>query len=227
MSAPFSPALFGFLTDLKRNNDREWFRENRDRYDADVKEPALRFVAAFSGPLRKISPHFVADPRPVGGSLFRIHRDTRFSRDKSPYKVHVGIHFRHARGKDVHAPGFYLHLEPGNVFLGAGIWHPETKTLLRIREAIVDDPARWKRISKAKRFRDAFELAGDSLKRPPRGFDPEHPLVEDLRRKDFIAVRNLSQKEACSPGFTNRVADGFRTAGPFVRFLTEALDLEY
>jgi uncharacterized protein (TIGR02453 family) len=172
-STSFSPKLFQFLKDLARNNDRDWFRENRNRYETDVKDPALRFVAAFASPLRKVSPHFVADPRPVGGSLFRIHRHTRFARAKSPYKTHVGIHFRHARGKDVHAPGFYLHLEPGNVFLGAGIWHPETKTLLRIREAIVDDPTGWRRVSRAKRLRDSASRSGSrTASEPPvRWFD--------------------------------------------------------
>jgi uncharacterized protein (TIGR02453 family) len=223
--AYFPPEMFAFLRDLKRHNDRDWFRANRDRYESDVKEPMLAFIAAFVAPLRKISPHFVADPRPVGGSLFRIHRDTRFAKDKSPYKTHASAQFRHERGKDVHAPGFYLHLEPDNVFLGAGIWRPDGPSLGRIRDAIVEDPGRWKRAVGAKAFREGWAISGESLKRPPRGYDPGHPLVEDLKRKDFIAVSELSERDACVPGFLRKVASGYRSTRPFVRFLTGALDL--
>ena len=123
-TAYFTKATFDFLRELAANNRKDWFAENKERYQADVQRPAMRFVTDFGAPLRRISRNFRADPRPVGGSLFRIHRDTRFSRDKSPYKTHLGIQFRHDLGKDVHAPGFYVHLEPGNVFVGAGILAP-------------------------------------------------------------------------------------------------------
>ena len=227
MPAHFRPALFKYLKDLKANNDREWFQSNKSRYEEDVKEPMLQFILDFGPRLRKISPNFLADPRPVGGSLFRIYRDTRFSKDKTPYKTHAAAHFRHVRAKDVHAPGFYLHLEPGSVFVGVGIWHPETAAAVKIREAIVEKPDRWKKIVGAKKFRDSFRLEGDSLKRPPRGLDPEHPLIEDLKRKDFIAVTSLTQKDACAPDFLTRFTGTCRAAGPFVQFLTEALDLDY
>ena len=120
----FGPELFRFLRDLKASNTREWFAENRERYEDAVRGPALDFVADVAPYLERVSPHFVADPRPSGGSLFRIHRDTRFGKDKSPYKTYVGIQFRHELGKDAHAPGFYLHLEPKAVFVGAGILAP-------------------------------------------------------------------------------------------------------
>ena len=137
----FAPALFAFLRELRENNNREWFQANKGRYEADVRDPLLRFIADFALPLHELSTHFVADPRPVGGSLFRIYRDVRFSKDKSPYKTQAAAHFRHERGKDVHAPGFYLHLEPDDVFAGAGIWHPDMKSLTKIRDAIVANPA--------------------------------------------------------------------------------------
>ena len=226
-SSPFPPEFFKFLRDLKANNDRAWFQANTARYERDVKDPALTFVAAMATPLRRVSARFVADPRPVGGSMFRIHRDTRFARDKSPYKTHVGLHFRHERAKDVHAPGFYLHLEPGQVFVGTGIWHPDTKSQRRIRQAIVDDPKGWKRAVGGKKFLETQGLAGDSLKRPPRGFDPEHPLIEDLKRKDYISVGNLTQKDAAAPDFADRVIAGFRTAAPLMQFLCRAMELEY
>ena len=147
--ASFGPELFSFLTDLRANNDREWFAANKDRYERDLLEPSLAFIEDFAPRLDKISPHFRADARPSGGSLFRIYRDTRFSKDKSPYKTNLGIHFRHERAKDAHAPGYYLHIGPGEVFAGGGIWHPGTEGATRIREAIVADSERWRRATRA------------------------------------------------------------------------------
>jgi uncharacterized protein (TIGR02453 family) len=217
----FGPELFRFLADLKANNDRQWFAANKERYENEVRGPALDFVADFAPHLEKISPHFVADPRPSGGSLFRIHRDTRFSKDKSPYKTQVGIHFRHERAKDAHTPGFYLHLQPGSVFAAVGIWHPDSQALTKIREAIADDSKTWQRATKG------VALAGESLKRAPAGYDPEHPLIEDLKRKDFIAAVELTQKDACAPGFVERFAGTCKETAPLVRFLCGALDLAY
>jgi uncharacterized protein (TIGR02453 family) len=219
----FGPELFRFLRELKASNTREWFAANRERYEDDVRGPALDFVADFAPRLERISPHFVADPRPSGGSLFRIHRDTRFSKDKSPYKTYTGIQFRHELGRDAHAPGFYLHLEPKAVFAGVGIWHPDAATLARIREAIVEDSRAW---SAAKHV-GRFELSGDSLKRAPAGYDPEHPLIEDLKRKDFICVAPLTEKDVCAPGFPDEFAGLCRQASPLVRFLCSALDVPF
>ena len=105
-----TPALFDFFRELKANNNREWFQANKERYERQVREPLLQFVEDFGVRLAEISPHYVADARRSSGSLFRINRDVRFSADKSPYKTAAGIQFRHESGKDVHAPGFYLHL---------------------------------------------------------------------------------------------------------------------
>lgn len=223
----FSPRLFAFLRDLKKNNDRAWFNAHKERYEADVKTPLLAFISDFAPRLQKISPHYIADPRPNGGSMFRIYRDTRFSKDKSPYKTHAAVHFRHADGKNVHAPGFYLHLEPRSVFIGVGIWHPESKALLKIRSAIRDDPTGWRRAKSAKAFTSRFSLRGDSLKRPPAGFEPDHPLIEDLRRKDFIAVAELNQADAVRPDFLTTFSSACRSARPFVAFLTKSLDLSW
>jgi uncharacterized protein (TIGR02453 family) len=219
----FRPELFAFLRDLKANNDRVWFAANKERYEEHVRGPALDFVADFAPHLEKMSQHFVADPRPSGGSLFRIHRDTRFSKDKSPYKPYVGMRFSHEAAKDAHAPGFYLHLQPGSAFMGGGIWHPDSPTLGRIREAIAGDPKAWRRSTAGKSWR----LVGDSLKRAPAGFDPEHPLVEDLKRKDFIAYVELTQKDVCATGFVERFAGLCKDTAPLVRFVCGALDLAY
>ena len=177
--------------------------------------------------MRKISPSFRADARPVGGSLFRIYRDTRFSKDKTPYKTHVGISFGHRSGKDVHSPGFYLHLEPGEVFVGAGIWHPDTKAATAIRTAIVERPAVWKKAAHGAPFAKTFRLSSDSLVRAPRGFDPDHPLVDDLRRKDFIGIREFDEKTASSPRFLDTFLGACRDASPLVRFLCEAVGVGY
>jgi uncharacterized protein (TIGR02453 family) len=160
----------------------------------------------------------------VGGSLFRIHRDTRFSRDKSPYKTWAAAQFRHrAESADVHAPGFYLHLEPGETFAGVGIWHPPTPEAHRIRQAILEDPAGWKAATRSRRFRARWDLSGDSLKRPPRGVDPKHPLLEDLLRKDFLGYSEFEPARVMAPGFLERFVDGCRRAADFLEFLTTAL----
>lgn len=225
--ASFSPALFTFLRKLKDNNDRDWFKANQARYEEQVRGPALQFISDFAPKLEAISPHFLASAKKVGGSLFRIHRDTRFSRDKSPYKTHTGIQFRHEAGKDAHAPCFYLHLEPGEVFVGAGIWHPDGATAKLLREGIVDDPRGWKRATQGKAFSRRFALGGDSLKRPPRGFDPEHPLVDDLKRKDFIAVAKLKQADVTSADLLKTLAATCKTGAPLVEFLCRSLDLPF
>jgi uncharacterized protein (TIGR02453 family) len=221
----FDAALFRFLRQLETKNNRQWFQENKNRYERDVRDPMLRFISDFGPRLGRISRHFVADPRTSGGSMFRIYRDTRFSKDKSPYKTGAAAQFRHQDGKDVHAPGFYLHLEPGNVFAGFGLWHPASPTLSKVRDAIVDDPARWKRILSSAAFKSHCRLTGEMLKRPPQGYDPEHPLMEDLKRKDFVAVTPFSERQACSADFLDRFTKACRTASGFVGFLTRAVGL--
>jgi uncharacterized protein (TIGR02453 family) len=223
----FSPALFTFLRELRTNNRREWFDDNRGRYEEAVREPALDFIQDFEPLLHDISPHLVADPRPVGGSLFRIHRDVRFSKDKSPYKTQAGIRFRHELARDVHAPGLYLHLEPGGCFAGVGVWHPDGETLAKVRAAIAADPSGWKRAAHGGRFAATYRLAGDSLKRPPAGFDADHPFIEDLKRKDFIGVSALSQRSVTGKGFREEYARICRDAVPFMRFLCRAIGVPF
>ena len=225
----FTNKTFAFLKDLDANNDREWFKANQARYESEVREPALDFIEDFADKLLKISPHFVADPRKQGGSLFRIHRDTRFSKDKTPYKTHSGLHFRHVATKDdVHAPGFYLHIEPGECFAGSGLWVPSTTDALKIRTAIADDPAAWKNAAYGKRFTDTFELSdGNKLQRPPKGFDPDHRYIEDLRRRDFTAGTRLTQKQVTSAGFLDEYAAMCRAASPFIQFLSSAVGVAF
>lgn len=223
----FTNSAFNFLKDLRANNTRDWFRENKARYESAIKEPAVRLITDFGPLLRKLSPHFRADPRPVGGSMFRIHRDVRFSHDKSPYKTNTGIQFRHDRGKDAHAPGFYLHIEPGECFVAIGCWHPDRESLRKIREAISEDPKAWKRAVGGKRFRATFSLEGESLKRPPRDFDSEHPLIEELKRKDFIGITHVPHTFVTSPDLPKNLAAAYRAGGPLVKFLCGAVGVPY
>jgi uncharacterized protein (TIGR02453 family) len=225
--ASFGPGLFAFLTDLRANNEREWFAANKDRYEEQLLEPALAFIEAFARRLEKISPHFRADARQSGGSLFRIYRDTRFAKDKSPYKTNLGIHFRHERAKDAHAPGYYLHIGPGEVFAGGGMWHPATDAATSIREAITADSERWKRATRSGAFAKTLELGGDSLKRIPAWADPAHPFADDLKRKDFFASTRLSETEVVAPGFVDQYARICRAAAPLMRFLCDALDVPF
>lgn len=223
----FTSDLFQFLEDLRTHNDRDWFAKNKERFRDDVQEPALEFVRSFGGYLRRVSPHFVADDRPVGGSLFRIYRDVRFSKDKSPYKVHVGIDFRHRAARDVHAPSFYLHLQPGQTFAAVGVWHPDQATLQRIRTAIVKKPDSWKRAAHGTEFQSRYRLSGDVLKRAPGGFPADHPLIEDLKWKDHVADVMLDERTVKSEDFLPTYAELCRLAVPYMRFLCEALEVPF
>jgi uncharacterized protein (TIGR02453 family) len=220
-TAIFQPDLFRFLRQLKRHNDRDWFAKNKVRYQQVVVEPAMQFIGGFDLHLAKLSTHFVADARPTRGSLFRIYRDTRFSSDKVPYKTHIGIHFSHESGKDAHAPVFYLHLEPDGCFAAAGVWHPDTPALTKIRTAIVGQPQQWTKL------RRKLELEGESLTRPPKGFDTSHPLIEDLKRKDFVTSVALAENRVCAPTFMRDFTAACRTMVPLVEFTTRALGLKF
>lgn len=226
MAASFSgfpPDLLRFLRELKANNDREWFNANKQRYRESVVEPMCAFITAMDAVLARVSDCFVADPRPSGGSMFRIYRDVRFSHDKRPYKEHAACHFRHMAGKDAHAPGFYVHLEPDEVFFGGGIWHPPGPVLQRVREAISEQADEWLAITRSRGFKQRFgAVAGEALKRPPRGFEADDPCIEDLKRKSFFAMKHVDAKLATTPAFIKDVERAFVALGPFVEFLTLA-----
>lgn len=224
MPKAFDRELFVYLQDLAVNNERIWFNENKKRYESTVKEPALDFIESFRPRLAEISPHFEANARVVGGSLFRINRDTRFAKDKTPYKIHTGMHFRHERAKDVHAPGFYLHLQPRQCFMGSGLWHPEPKVAQQIRGFMAEHRDRWTSVVADL---SPFELAGESLKRPPRGFDPDDPIIDDLKRKDFMTTTSFTQKEITSAGFLDVFDERCRQTLPFLAFLCDALELDH
>lgn len=237
----FTPGTLRFLTDLARNNSREWFLTNKTRYEIEVKAPALRLIEALAAPLADLSPQIVASAKPVGGSLFRIHRDVRFSGDKSPYKTHIGMTFYHAATKPtsraqstgnamlgrLDGPVLYLHVQPGECFLGGGVWHPQKEALGLIRRYIVNNPASWTQATRAPGLPSPWALGGETLSRPPAGFDPAHPLIADLKRKDFIASHPLTDEELLAPGLDRRLAERYRQIGPLIDWLCGALDLEF
>jgi uncharacterized protein (TIGR02453 family) len=226
----FSRDVFTFLNELEENNNKEWWEDNKQRYVSVIREPALDFIEDFGKRLATISPHFAADTRTNGGSLMRPYRDMRFSNDKTPYKTNVGVHFRHERGKDVHAPGFYLHLEPGQNFAGVGLWTPETAIARAIRQAISDEPARWRRAAHGKAFTGTWSLGDheeDYLKRVPKGLDEDHPYPDDLRLKNFTAGTRLTQKTVTSAEFPDELLKSFKKATEYTRFLCDAIGVSF
>ena len=157
----------------------------------------------------------------------RVYRDTRFSHDKTPYKTNIGIQFRHRAGKDVHAPGFYLHISPNDCFLGAGIWRPNSLALGKIREMISDSPNAWKNINNSEPFKQLFHLSGQSLKTQPRGYAKDHPMIHDLRRKDFIAIHPLNRNDITGPNLVTLINQRYQAANDLMDYLCDALELPY
>ncbi|TNV11617.1 DUF2461 domain-containing protein [Buttiauxella sp. B2] len=224
--AAFSSASLQFLKQLAQNNSREWFKEHQDVYENTVRSPALRFIEQMQPGILAISSKLTAVPKKVGGSLMRPQRDSRFSKDKTPYKTNVGIQFRHFQGKDVHAPGLYLHIAEEGCFLAAGIWHPESKALNAIRMCIDENPNAYQNALKTLQSH-GFIMDGDSLTRPPKGFDKTHPLLTELKRKDFIAVKNIGFEDLCKPDTINFCVEQFQHCAPLMAYLCFALELDF
>jgi uncharacterized protein (TIGR02453 family) len=216
--------FFAFFKELAKHNERAWFEENKQRYKDVVVAPLSDFISAMVPRVAKISKHIVVDPRPNGGSMFRIYRDVRFGKDKRPYKENAGCQFRHALGKDAHAPGFYMHFAVDEVFFGGGLWMPEPDALNRIRHAIAGDAKAWKKIVGDKSFAKSFDgVRGDALTRPPKGFDADHPCIDDIKRKSFFAMHESSAKIAQSPALLDEVETTFKAAKPLMKFLCDAV----
>lgn len=228
MQPYFSDASFKFLRSLDRHNNREWFLAHKSDYEARVRAPFQRLLTDLQPALEAISSHFRADPRPVGGSLFRIQRDTRFAGDKAPYKPWQGARLFHERRREVAAPSFYLHLQPGNCFVGAGLWHPETETVRKVRHFILDNPGSWKAAAHAPAFRKRFDLDdSEMLVRMPRGFPDDFEFREDLRRKNFVAFRTVADDVMTGPRLRPTLEKDLAALAPFVDYLCAALDLDF
>jgi len=224
----FTLDTFRFLDELTLNNERTWFDANKHRYESLVREPALAFIRAMAAPLAKHAPAFLAEDKKIGGSLMRVHRDTRFGHDKTPYKTNIGIQFRHGAGKDVHAPGFYVHVSPTECFIGLGMWRPEPPILLAVRQKIATEPERWTKLKTSKTLIKVGLTRGDGdkLTRVPKGFDKEHPQADDLRRTSFTLQGPLSAADITDKGFVAFVAERFAAGKEFMRFLCEAAGVE-
>ena len=226
--AGFRPAAFRFLRDLKRHNDRSWFEAHRPVYDSEIRRPLAALVGDVDVALGRVVPEIVGDPR---HSVFRIYRDVRFSKDKSPYKTHAACWFYHmdaGRGVGTEAEGgagFYFHFSPDECLLAAGIWMPPRPALTRIREAIADDVDRFEAILESRAFRRRFGALDEEamLKRLPRGFQDTHPAARWLRYQSFTVARPLSRQEVLSPRLVSLLALDFATLAPFVRWLNTAL----
>jgi uncharacterized protein (TIGR02453 family) len=219
-NAYFGPGVFQFLVDLKAHNDRDWFLANKARFEEQARDPFLRLIADLRPGFEKISPRIVVDPSTTRGSMLRIYRDIRFSANKTPYKTHLSAHFWHAKAKPEAVPGYYIHVEPEACMLGAGAWRPEPRGAQKIRNAIVADPKRWKQV------RSKHNLVGETLKRAPGGIDPQHPLIDDLKRKSFEVTMPLKESDVCSPNLLKVILAAFQSTAPYVQFLTEAVGLK-
>ena len=223
----FSTSTFAFLEALAFNNNRDWFEAHRQDYEAMLLEPALALISDMAETIEAISPRYHAVAKKSGGSLMRIYRDTRFSKDKTPYKTNIGIQFRHEREADVHTPGFYIHLSVGECFLGVGSWRPEAADLQKIRERIANHPAEYTDAVSQATASSGLRVMGESLKKPPRGFDPSHPLIDELRRIDFLLSADLAPELFLGPPLLSELSTKFRASAPYMRFLCSALGAEF
>ena len=210
-----------FLRALKRNNRREWFQAHRPDYEQFVRGPMVEFILALAEDFRRFAPEMVADPAVC---LYRIYRDTRFSKDKSPYKTHTAAVFPR-RGLAKHSgAGLYFHISPSDVLVGGGIYAPQTPELLAVRTYIAGRPKTFRSIVESPGFRQSFgELGGEKLTRVPRGFPADHPVAGYLKHKQFLAFCSFPAEFAVSPRFYGTLVDRFRKMMPFLRFLNQTL----
>ena len=211
-----------FMKRLKRNNNRPWFEKHKEEYEALVKLPMQSLIVALHPHFEVFAPEFDIHPKK---SLFRIYRDVRFSKDKTPYKTHVAAHFvLRGKPKGVEGSGYYLHIEPGQVFLGGGVYMPDSDQLKKIRKAIASQPDRFLSIFEQKQFKKTFKrLQGEKLQRVPQGYEPDHPMAEWLKYKQFFVWVEWAEARSFRGKFVADVAGVFKAATPLVRFLNEAM----
>jgi uncharacterized protein (TIGR02453 family) len=214
--------LFKFLKELQANNNREWFLANKQRYEECVRDTFLDFIESLAPGLYKIDPDIEVDSRPVGGSMMRIYRDIRFSKDKTPYKTRIAARFAAGAKGGGPMPCYYVSFGAAGSRTAAGIWRPEPDALRKIRDAVVDDSRGWQKATSAKQLR-GMELGGESLSRPPRGYAKDHPLIEDIMRTDFMVGAALEQRDVLSPKLKDVVLANYRKMAPLVQFLKKAL----
>ena len=213
---------FNFLREIANNNNREWFAENKHLYET-AKVDLFALIAPLIETLSAIDPRFPADTPPKK-CLLRIYRDVRFSPNKMPYKRHYGIAFD-IKGYGPNTPSYYLHLEPGNCFFGAGFWMPDSAVLKKIREEIDYSSEEFESIIKAKPYQDIFNLSKeDSLKRAPKGYEIDHPMIDYLKLKSFISIYPLEEEDFYRQNIVNKLKTAFEHIQPFILFLRKAVD---
>jgi uncharacterized protein (TIGR02453 family) len=220
----FEPAAIQFLADLAAHNDRTWFQPRKSDYERLLKQPLEALCVALEERFRARDIPLTADP---ARSPFRIYRDVRFSKDKSPYKTHLGASFPYAaRGAEeprVHGSGGYFHLQPGEIFVGGGMWHPDKERLDAWRRAVAEDTTTVRAIIDEPSFVATFgEVSADGehrLKRVPAGYPADHPEAELLKIKDVVFGRRLSDDQAFSANLPDVIADSLATGVPLLRFL--------
>jgi uncharacterized protein (TIGR02453 family) len=207
-----------FLKKLKKNNNREWFNEHKTDYLQELASMET-FAAAL---LKLLNGHDEIETPSGKKSLFRIYRDTRFSSDKTPYKAHWSGSFK--RATKYRRGGYYFHIEPGNSFIAGGFWGPVPQDLKRIRDDIAFDPAPLRKILKSKPFVSMFTaLRGQQLKKAPRGYDPQHVAIDLIRHKQFLLIRNFSDKAVASKEFLKEANLTFKAMRPFFDYMSEVL----
>ena len=216
----FPQAGLNFLKSLKRNNNREWFQKHKAVYEESVKLPMIQLIEALAEEFAEFAPEIVASPR----SLFRIYRDTRFSKDKRPFKTHVAASFS-VRGLDRHeGAGFYFHIAPTELWIGGGIYRPASDELRNVRDHIATNHERLGKIVEARQFRKLFgTLQGEQSSRMPRGYPAGHPAEHYLRYKDLLAARELKPADATKPNFLGTLVESFKGMHPLIRFLNEPI----
>jgi uncharacterized protein (TIGR02453 family) len=219
--AGFPPEAIKFLRSLKRNNRREWFQPRKHLYEQHVKNPMLELVAALNRELARFAPEYVTD---VKKAIFRIYRDTRFSHDKTPYKTHVAASFSRRGPGRLGTGGFYFHVSPEQIEVAGGIYHPEPETMLLVRSHIAETYQDLRRILTNKKGRKLMgELQGDELTRSPKGFDPNHPAAEFIKKKDWILDSSLDPSLATSPKLYGEILERFRAMAPLIEYLNRPL----
>ena len=217
----FPREMLQFFRGLSRNNNRDWFQPRKPVFEEQVKQPMLALAAALNADLRKFAPEYVTDP---DKAVYRIYRDTRFSKDKTPYKDHLAASFyRHAGARET-GGGYYVAVSHKETAIGGGIYAPEPPALLAIRNHLAENYRELQRILKNKTLRELMgELHGDQLSRVPKGFASDHPAAGFLRYKRFILYVELPPELATTPQFYGEVVKRFRAMQPFLQFLTAPL----
>lgn len=208
-----------FLRDLKKNNDRDWFNANKQQYEQSVKEPMQMLISALAARMKGVHPDIVIDPKK---SIYRIYRDVRFSKDKSPYKTWIAAAFTYDGWDRKHDAAFYFHISPDEVGIGGGLYNPMGPTLKKLRTSIADDAAPLRAIIGEKTFKKHFgEMVGEELQRVPQGYEKDHPAAELLKKKQYLCWKSLPTSRITDAAFLDDLVESFAAMAPFIRYLVE------